>query len=386
MENKREFDNILDECLDKVMQGQDIETILALYPQYAVELEPLLRTARDTMQAAEIKPRPEFRQQAGYEFQAALRKLPPQKTPHVFRWQLRWVAPVAIIIVLLLGGGGTVLAANNALPDNPLYTVKLATEAVQMAFTRSDLGKAELYAKFANERVAEIVKMSEKGNNAQVQNTTQRMNDELVAMVNLTSPEVQAAGGEQSLTGLQAPAATSTGFPPETVTNTTVSPTTTTTTTTSPTIAAPTTTTAATTMVPTTVPAPTATAPSPDLSTASQPPVATEVMPPPVIITAGPASSPTPTAPEGLRHTYGQDNSKNASQNNKNANKNFVKNQKVKDDFARKFGENLRALQNQLDKAPENLKPALKRAIDILKKGYEESISNLEAAGSSYIP
>ena len=87
-----------------------------------------------------------------------------RKARSPFRWQLRWVLPVAVVILLIIGGGGTVVAAANSLPDSPLYRVKLATEAVQLAFTRSDLGKAELYARFADRRVEEIVKMAEKGN------------------------------------------------------------------------------------------------------------------------------------------------------------------------------------------------------------------------------
>ena len=47
------------------------------YPEYAAELEPLLKTALETRNAAAIKPRPEFRQRAANDFQAAIREMPP---------------------------------------------------------------------------------------------------------------------------------------------------------------------------------------------------------------------------------------------------------------------------------------------------------------------
>jgi len=319
MGKTREFDNILDECLDRVMKGQDIETILALYPEHAFELEPLLRTALDTRKAAAIKPRPEFRQRAGYEFQSAIRDMPPHKAPNPSRWQVRWMAPVAIVIVLLLAGGGTVVAASNSLPDSPFYRVKLATEAVQLAFASSDLAKAELYTRFADERVEEIVKMAEKGNTEQVEKVTERMNSQLIAMANLT------ATGEKSVAvtsfdALQAPA-----MAPE------------------PTV------------IPgTTVPAGT---PPPATDTAS-----------PVIIT-----QPDAIRSETQSNGAGLENGLYDS----NETQELDRDEKLKNNLINKFEENLKALQDQLDKAPEPLKSAIQRAIDILLSGYEANISNL---------
>ncbi len=184
MARVNEFENILNDCLDRLIKGETIPSCLASYPQYAAELEPLLKTAQETIVAAAIKPRPEFRQRAAHEFQTAIRNLPVKKG-WTFKWQVRWVLPVAIVLILLVGGSGTVIAATNALPDSPLYGVKLATESVQLAFTFSNEGKAELYARFIDYRVEEIVKMVENGDLAQVRLTTERMNGHLVAMADL---------------------------------------------------------------------------------------------------------------------------------------------------------------------------------------------------------
>jgi len=180
-----EFENILNDCLDRLIQGKTIASCLKSYPRYATELEPLLKTARETLVAAAIKPRAEFRQRAANEFQAAIRNLPVKKQGRTFRWQLRLVLPIAIVLFLLAAGSGTVVAATNALPDSPLYSIKMATESVQLTFTFSDEGKAELYSKFIDYRVEEIVKMVENGDLSWVETTTNRMNGQLLAMTKL---------------------------------------------------------------------------------------------------------------------------------------------------------------------------------------------------------
>jgi hypothetical protein len=323
MGKEKEFDNILDECLERVMKGEDILACLADHPEHAAELEPLLKTALDTRNAAAVKPRPEFRQRAGYEYQAVIREMPPQKAHNPFRWQVRWMAPVAIVIVLLLGGGGTVMAASNSLPDSPLYRVKLATETVQLAFTRSDLDKAELYARLADKRVEEIVKMAKKGNMEQVEKVTVRMDNQLIAMSNLTSKGGQGKAVTSSAV-LQAPAA-----------------------------------------------APMPSTPSSETPSAGQaPPPTIEVPSAPITQTPAPGAFRAETQPEGVKHG-------NASKD-KNATQKHNKQTKLKDKLVKNIEENLKVLQDELEKAPEALKPALQRAIEIARKGYEEAINNLE--------
>jgi biopolymer transport protein ExbB/TolQ len=69
--------------------------------------------------------------------------------------------------------------ASNAMPDSPLYPVKLATEQVQIQLTPSNVGKAELYAKAADRRVAEISYMAEKGDTRKIEQTARRMESNL---------------------------------------------------------------------------------------------------------------------------------------------------------------------------------------------------------------
>ncbi|MFC1990758.1 DUF5667 domain-containing protein [Chloroflexota bacterium] len=194
MKKGKEFDNILDECLDRILKGETVEDCLASYPEHAAELEPLLRTSLDTKNALAIKPRPEFRERAGYQFRAALQEMEQKRERRLFfGLQPQWATAVIAVLVLMLASVSTVAAASGSMPDGPLYPVKLAAETVQLALTPSTLGKAELYAMLADKRVTEIVKMADKGKPEQVEKAAERLNTQLIAVANLA-----ALPGEQS--------------------------------------------------------------------------------------------------------------------------------------------------------------------------------------------
>jgi len=101
---------------------------------------------------------------------------------------------VAVVLVLLLAGGSTVAAAGNSMPDNPLYPVKLATEQARLTLARSNMSKAELYAKLADKRVAEIIYMANKGKPKQVESVTHRLNSHLTRVAVLATTQKKEAG------------------------------------------------------------------------------------------------------------------------------------------------------------------------------------------------
>jgi len=193
MKKSREFDNILDECLERLLaQGETVEQCLQSFPGYAEELRPLLETALATKKASAIQPLPEFREKARYQFYAALQDLERKRSRSFFSWQPRWVVAVAIILVLFLAGGGTVAGATGSMPDEPLYPVKLATEQVRVALTTSSLGKAELYAKLAEKRVHEIIRMADEDKSEQIEKTAQRLDDYLGKIADLAANQKAA--------------------------------------------------------------------------------------------------------------------------------------------------------------------------------------------------
>ena len=195
MKKSRKFNDILDECLERLLvKGETIEQCLQSYPEQADELEPLLQIALATKKASVIQPRPEFRDKARYQFRSALQEIEPKRRYSLFGWQSRWATAVTVVLVLVLAGGSTVAAAGNSMPDNPLYSVKLATEQVQLTLTPSALGKAELYAKLADKRVAEIVHMANKGKPEQVERAAQRLNSHLARVAVLATAQKKEAG------------------------------------------------------------------------------------------------------------------------------------------------------------------------------------------------
>ncbi len=190
MKRDNEFNNILDECLERLLaKGETIEQCLLSYPEYAAELEPLLHTVVATKKALAIQPRPEFKSEARYQFRLALQKVEPKRRLPFLGWQPRWAIAMVAVLVLLLAGGGTVAAAGNSMPDSLLYPVKLATEQVRLKLTPSDIGKAELHAKLADTRVAEIVYMVNKGRPEHLGPTAERLNKHLVLIASLSLTE-----------------------------------------------------------------------------------------------------------------------------------------------------------------------------------------------------
>jgi hypothetical protein len=191
--NNKEFDNILDDCLEQLLvKGESLEKCLEHYPAQADELRPLLETALAAREASAIQPRPDFRAKARYQFHSALEEMAAGKGRSSWGWFPRWATAVAVVLVLVLAGVGTVLAAGSSMPDSSLYSVKLATEQVRLALTPSQMGKAKLCAELADRRVVEIAYMADKGDAQQVELITQRLDDKLDLLVVLVGGEKAA--------------------------------------------------------------------------------------------------------------------------------------------------------------------------------------------------
>lgn len=180
----REFDNILNDCLERLLVGgETIEQCLQGYPEQASELKPLLETALAARDASAIQPRPDFKARARYQFTSALKEIAPGKSRPFWGWFPQWATAVAAVLVLLLAAGGTVIAAEGSMPDSPLYSVKLATEQVRLTLTPSQMGKVRLCAEIADRRVAEIAYMANKGDTRQVELITRRLDEKLELLV-----------------------------------------------------------------------------------------------------------------------------------------------------------------------------------------------------------
>ena len=203
MKKNREFENIFDDCLERLARGETLKQCLESHPEQAEQLEPLLRAAQAARETSAILPRPEFRARARYEFHSALQEAASKKRPFLFGLRTRLVTVMVALSIILVSGGGTVVMASSSMPDSPLYPVKLATEEVQLALTPSDIDKVKVCVMQADRRVDEIVYLADKGDARQVDVTAERLDECLETLVEIASTEEAevAAVEEEALPG-----------------------------------------------------------------------------------------------------------------------------------------------------------------------------------------
>jgi len=303
----RQLQDIFEECVERLRQGDSIENCLRSYPEVAAELEILLRTTLNVnWRASMVQPRPEFKARARAQFigaqQYAAQAKEPTPKPTFFSLQRAWVPALAVVLILVFSSVGTAAAASNAMPDEPLYPVKIATEQAQLTLALSDETKAELNVKLAETRSQEIATMATQGKTEQVLATTERLAQ------NLEAAEVAIQKVEETKTGrtLATPQETTTApAPPAPV----------------PTPA------------PVTPPTPT---PEPSTSATSEKPQDT---------TRGAESQPTPS-PEKATVT---------------------KVERLRQSLRATVSKNLTILENAKSEAPQQTKQALQQAIDMAK-------------------
>ncbi|MCJ7522134.1 MAG: DUF5667 domain-containing protein [Dehalococcoidia bacterium] len=163
----KEFKDILDTCIDRIiLKGESVEQCLESYPDWANELEPLLREALYTREAFSKEPRSEFQRAAKSRFMLELTGREDKKRGSIlWGWQRQWAMAVAAVLAVIVMCGGTVGASTSALPGDLLYPVKTSMEKVQTFFTFGDEDKANLYIKLAERRIDEIQKLSENQRN-----------------------------------------------------------------------------------------------------------------------------------------------------------------------------------------------------------------------------
>ena len=172
----RDFDDILDECLERLAAGETISECCSRYPEHADELAPLLLSASAVRQTARTAPHLAVARARGYErFAQALAQRSAAPAPSPSLWErlnsmLRTpmarpiMAAFAAIFVVLFVAGGTSVAARSSVPGEPLYWVKTTQESISLRMQRDDMGRSEQHARMANERSDEMHTLIERGN------------------------------------------------------------------------------------------------------------------------------------------------------------------------------------------------------------------------------
>jgi len=195
MRKKRDH---LNDCLERLIQGEDLESCLKDYPEEAKVLRPLLETALRIRRYSETaKLSPQFITQTQAKLGMAYQqKYYADKTRIVrilkplSRLSVATAVAIAALVVTFTGGFAlSVQASENIMPGEILYPVKLATEQVRLTFAFSDERKTSYLSQFAETRAEEIAYSVEKNDNAQVEAALQRLEGNLVKVESIVGSD-----------------------------------------------------------------------------------------------------------------------------------------------------------------------------------------------------
>jgi hypothetical protein len=165
----QKFDDALNDCLERIAQGEQAEECVKRYPQHREELMPLLRMAHTAIRSVNSSSyRVESKQhgmdrmlQAYSEGRMGTRRnwffmpfIQPLARPVL-------VGFVAVFLTAVAAGGST-MAAADSVPGEPLYWVKKTKENVTLMMPASNLEKAEAHARLASTRAQEIDRLIER--------------------------------------------------------------------------------------------------------------------------------------------------------------------------------------------------------------------------------
>lgn len=329
------FDDILEECLGRVLSGGSIEECLAAFPEYAGELRPLLETALEASRACQVTPSPEFKARARYQFRMALNEAAAAPKRSWLGWVPRWAPVTAIIVAVLGAGGGTVAAAGGSMPDSPLYRVKMAAEQVQLGLTHSNEARTQLAMDLAERRVVEIAYMANKGDVKVIEDITEQLDRRLGELTGLVasreSAKFQGASAPERIKDSRAASAPKATPEPQV-----------------------------------TIPAPTPTpGPAPSVAVAVPAPTPTIAQPPQISAMQGPETG----APRENEDKSAAETPEPKANGEKN---------KLRAAIARFAVNHPALLQKILEEAPEESKEALRHSIAVLVKGYGETLRALD--------
>ncbi|MFP4439949.1 MAG: DUF5667 domain-containing protein [Chloroflexaceae bacterium] len=221
---RRDFSETLDEALERLRAGENIEECLEHYPDAAHELEPLLRAASMVRRQTEMPLPPDMEEWLTVgrrEIETLARQTGPRRVsvspprhgptsmpPHplaALRRSLSYrrlprlatLVLVALMLVFVTSIFNTVSASS--VPGDMLYPWKLTREAVTLALTPDPARRSMLRVGYANQRVTELQVMAtqpEGSDPEQIAHTVERLDTQVQTAINEanqggTTPVVQ---------------------------------------------------------------------------------------------------------------------------------------------------------------------------------------------------
>jgi hypothetical protein len=162
---KQNIEEILDQLITKMQDGQTVDDLLRSYPEYAVELKSLLILAQQIGEMPKPKPDPSAVNTIVSKVKKSLAGAQTRERFSLWRSIIQHpvaVRTVAIVVMLLVVVITTVSLSARSLPGDLLYSVKKLTEDVQFLLTVDTEGRARLHIRFADERTYELSCLLEK--------------------------------------------------------------------------------------------------------------------------------------------------------------------------------------------------------------------------------
>ncbi|HEY5638856.1 MAG TPA: DUF5666 domain-containing protein [Dehalococcoidia bacterium] len=165
----RRYSSVLDECLSALRAGEPIEHIVARYPRHAARLRSALSLAARVQSSPRVAPRAQAQERSwrivrerAHQLRLGGRRVTARR-PSYGALLKPAAAFIAVLLFVSSFGGGLAYASQDAMPDSPLYSVKLATEDIRLWFVFDEKHEAEILLDQSNQRVDEIRSMVSQG-------------------------------------------------------------------------------------------------------------------------------------------------------------------------------------------------------------------------------
>lgn len=178
----REFEDALDDCLERMSLGENIRHCVNRYPLLAKELTPLLRVAEVTRDvAASVSPSTASSDRGLVMMAQAYRNISGRRLVSFFWNPVAKPLVVGFVAVMLtaLAAGGTTAASSDSVPGESLYWVKTVKENISLSMPGSSIDKAHAHAHLASVRGQEMRRLISRGNVQEAEHLMSRIRHHL---------------------------------------------------------------------------------------------------------------------------------------------------------------------------------------------------------------
>ena len=150
-----DLETILDICLNQIEEGgSSIDECLALYPDHAAQLKPLLMAATRLSRARDVMPDPAYRRRARSQLNVFMQQNPQRKRVSPVLW--RFAVGFVTVMMLFLASGTAF--AQQALPGDAFYNWKLTSEHIWRLTSKDQLA---VDLTLSNRRLNELMEVSQ---------------------------------------------------------------------------------------------------------------------------------------------------------------------------------------------------------------------------------